>query len=162
MKPLLPVTMTMFLSVILVSSKVTVTPGRDSALAQIGASAGSSARRGWHRRSPTLVPCSGSPPAPCRAPLQKGDYRPQLLTGMSRAPGRRARHLQAVLEHPDQLSRAPCRTASGNGVLVARRSEEHTSELQSLMRISYAVFCLKKKKITNPVTQKKIHHLLNN
>src|SRR3546814_14304907 len=28
---------------------------------------------------------------------------------------------------------------------VARRSEEHTSELQSLMRISYAVFCLKKK-----------------
>src|SRR3546814_4912422 len=31
---------------------------------------------------------------------------------------------------------------------AARRSEEHTSELQSLMRISYAVFCLKKKKIT--------------
>src|SRR3546814_6747350 len=30
----------------------------------------------------------------------------------------------------------------------ARRSEEHTSELQSLMRISYAVFCLKKKKRT--------------
>src|SRR3546814_10798550 len=30
----------------------------------------------------------------------------------------------------------------------ALRSEEHTSELQSLMRISYAVFCLKKKKIT--------------
>src|SRR3546814_21065239 len=29
------------------------------------------------------------------------------------------------------------------------RSEEHTSELQSLMRISYAVFCLKTKKITN-------------
>src|SRR3546814_6353935 len=31
------------------------------------------------------------------------------------------------------------------------RSEEHTSELQSLMRISYAVFCLKKKKITNTI-----------
>src|SRR3546814_1672285 len=30
-----------------------------------------------------------------------------------------------------------------------RRSEEHTSELQSLMRISYAVFCLKKKKLEN-------------
>src|SRR3546814_5603637 len=29
---------------------------------------------------------------------------------------------------------------------IRRRSEEHTSELQSLMRISYAVFCLKKKK----------------
>src|SRR3546814_2240811 len=35
----------------------------------------------------------------------------------------------------------------GAGVIrgVVRRSEEHTSELQSLMRISYAVFCLKKK-----------------
>src|SRR3546814_7377806 len=32
--------------------------------------------------------------------------------------------------------------------LLSRRSEEHTSELQSLMRISYAVFCLKKKNIT--------------
>src|SRR3546814_975410 len=32
------------------------------------------------------------------------------------------------------------------------RSEEHTSELQSLMRISYAVFCLKKKKKYTPVT----------
>src|SRR3546814_864782 len=38
----------------------------------------------------------------------------------------------------------------------ARRSEEHTSELQSLMRISYAVFCLKKKKqsLTNENTQR--------
>src|SRR3546814_5793437 len=33
------------------------------------------------------------------------------------------------------------------GVTPVERSEEHTSELQSLMRISYAVFCLKKKKI---------------
>src|SRR3546814_4747331 len=34
---------------------------------------------------------------------------------------------------------------------LTQRSEEHTSELQSLMRISYAVFCLKKKK-QNPAT----------
>src|SRR3546814_6347634 len=34
------------------------------------------------------------------------------------------------------------------------RSEEHTSELQSLMRISYAVFCLKKKKTKHSITQK--------
>src|SRR3546814_10267230 len=33
-----------------------------------------------------------------------------------------------------------------------RRSEEHTSELQSLMRISYAVFCLKKKKTQHQMT----------
>src|SRR3546814_2246254 len=38
------------------------------------------------------------------------------------------------------------------GLCFLNRSEEHTSELQSLMRISYAVFCLKKKKITNQYT----------
>src|SRR3546814_7235138 len=37
------------------------------------------------------------------------------------------------------------------------RSEEHTSELQSLMRISYAVFCLKKKKKTYPSQKTKPH-----
>src|SRR3546814_10199163 len=39
------------------------------------------------------------------------------------------------------------------GTFQALRSEEHTSELQSLMRISYAVFCLKKK--TQPATHPK-------
>src|SRR3546814_4938095 len=38
------------------------------------------------------------------------------------------------------------RVAPGAGIHENPRSEEHTSELQSLMRISYAVFCLKKKK----------------
>src|SRR3546814_950993 len=46
---------------------------------------------------------------------------------------------------PASPSRSKCRK---------RRSEEHTSELQSLMRISYAVFCLKKK------TQNQAQHLL--
>src|SRR3546814_1678823 len=37
---------------------------------------------------------------------------------------------------------------NGLGIaIIDRKSEEHTSELQSLMRISYAVFCLKKKKL---------------
>src|SRR3546814_10325360 len=44
------------------------------------------------------------------------------------------------------------------GMLQTRtKSEEHTSELQSLMRISYAVFCLKKKKHKN--NQKRSRHL---
>src|SRR3546814_7307152 len=38
-------------------------------------------------------------------------------------------------------------------VVQNRRSEEHTSELQSLMRISYAVFCLKKKKLKHKSIQ---------
>src|SRR3546814_9228531 len=53
------------------------------------------------------------------------------------------------------------------GRKVARRaldrSEEHTSELQSLMRISYAVFCLKKKRYsdTKKSTQQSRHHTPN-
>src|SRR3546814_9999571 len=41
-----------------------------------------------------------------------------------------------------------CGTSQATKVRFKNRSEEHTSELQSLMRISYAVFCLKKKKNT--------------
>src|SRR3546814_3953576 len=43
---------------------------------------------------------------------------------------------------------APAVGSLGVVAVLALRSEEHTSELQSLMRISYAVFCLKKKKRT--------------
>src|SRR3546814_4016940 len=43
----------------------------------------------------------------------------------------------------------------------ALRSEEHTSELQSLMRISYAVFCLKKKnRIRTPILKHTLHILI--
>src|SRR3546814_9550753 len=47
----------------------------------------------------------------------------------------------------------PQRHARLEQVPDARRSEEHTSELQSLMRNSYAVFCLKKKNHTNKTRQ---------
>src|SRR3546814_2880317 len=40
----------------------------------------------------------------------------------------------------------------GGRAIVVQRSEEHTSELQSLMRISYAVFCLKKQRLKNKST----------
>src|SRR3546814_9762960 len=40
--------------------------------------------------------------------------------------------------------------------IAAKRSEEHTSELQSLMRISYAVFCLKKKHKNNTTKPQKV------
>src|SRR3546814_9020564 len=45
------------------------------------------------------------------------------------------------------------RFSAVSGSFSVSRSEEHTSELQSLMRISYAVFCLKKKKKQNTQTQ---------
>src|SRR3546814_3235034 len=52
----------------------------------------------------------------------------------------------------------PCGPDHGEGKApkLASRSEEHTSELQSIMRISYAVFCLKKKKKNN--TSQTIRH----
>src|SRR3546814_10609015 len=53
-----------------------------------------------------------------------------------------ARYQSPTLPTRPGMATRACRPA-------ASRSEEHTSELQSLMRISYAVFCLKKKNITN-------------
>src|SRR3546814_7317109 len=76
-------------------------------------------RHGWW--STTRV--SGPPPATSTAPMARGRCH---------RPGRRDRP-RAYRHCPD---RHCC------------RSEEHTSELQSLMRISYAVFCLKKKNKT--------------
>src|SRR3546814_14034995 len=61
----------------------------------------------------------------------------------------RASNDSAIPKMMDEAARridALYTTALNDGRL--RRSEEHTSELQSLMRISYAVFCLKKKKKT--------------
>src|SRR3546814_1500356 len=63
-----------------------------------------------------------------------GDHRRCVADRGDYSCGRRC----ALLAHP------PCRLKSCR--LRPGRSEEHTSELQSLMRISYAVFCLKKKK----------------
>src|SRR3546814_10743692 len=62
------------------------------------------------------------------------DHAPALLVGESkRGPGPRSLSRSTCLEiHVDRREEIP-------------RSEEHTSELQSLMRISYAVFCLKTK-----------------
>src|SRR3546814_10767863 len=45
-----------------------------------------------------------------------------------------------------------------DGFRMPQRSEEHTSELQSLMRISYAVFCLKKKKKQIRMVQRTVEH----
>src|SRR3546814_8680992 len=82
-------------------------------------------------------------------------FRSQRLT-QADAQGERAvvsredmqEHL-AVFEKENNPDHAKFRRQVINAVdKVKKRSEEHTSELQSLMRISYAVFCLKKKKKT--------------
>src|SRR3546814_7402782 len=78
------------------------------------------------------------------------DRRPRA--GLRRRRARRyVRDRRAGALCRDRIERGPRRLGarlSGRGLFWPRapRSEEHTSELQSLMRISYAVFCLKKKK----------------
>src|SRR3546814_5316328 len=68
-----------------------------------------------------------------------------------------ARELQKAPVGPGpSIGSAGCRNREGGRGAVnegcrTARSEEHTSELQSLMRISYAVFCLKKKTSSNRV-----------
>src|SRR3546814_6218591 len=55
----------------------------------------------------------------------------------------------SVIDRPDSVRRVmppTATTAITSSATAHNRSEEHTSELQSLMRISYAVFCLKKNK----------------
>src|SRR3546814_7866423 len=53
---------------------------------------------------------------------------------------------RGIGERVAEIARAGAEKA--RGIFDGLRSEEHTSELQSLMRISYAVFCLKKKTLT--------------
>src|SRR3546814_3821561 len=101
--------------------------------------------------------------APDRHPARAGRHPradPALLPGREPDPDQHrgtGRHAAGLCDQP-----------------VADRSEEHTSELQSLMRISYAVFCLKKKKpesrtapeclkLTNtPTKYRRRHTKLNN
>src|SRR3546814_5494073 len=66
-------------------------------------------------------------------------------------------HIARLIEHrfPNLLVKPAKVLVAASALLAAlgitrARSEEHTSELQSLMRISYAVFCLKKKTTDNP------------
>src|SRR3546814_686830 len=56
--------------------------------------------------------------------------------------------MQRIQAHCDGMMRGTYLPDDTTGIRDEIRSEEHTSELQSLMRISYAVFCLKKKKRT--------------
>src|SRR3546814_3727449 len=72
-----------------------------------------------------------------------GREREALLDCQPRI-GDMARH---QLAHRRPVLKAVARSAADQPDIVVARSEEHTSELQSLMRISYSVFCLKKKNI---------------
>src|SRR3546814_4222283 len=71
--------------------------------------------------------------------------RPFLLLALRNKPKRREPYASRIAVHQSTSDKERCRAAPHHHPCQLR-SEEHTSELQSLMRISYAVFCLKKKK----------------
>src|SRR3546814_8968033 len=92
---------------------------------------------------PRAEGCARHRPGARKALLRFGKYRAprQDMVQARRGPPESA----PLCERRSRIGAAPC---SANAVewRGRGRSEEHTSELQSLMRISYAVFCLKKKK----------------
>src|SRR3546814_4427438 len=92
-------------------------------------------RETWHLQ-PQIGAWSGRP----------GVVQAQAVTAHDAHPQQRAGHcVEAGCEYDDVEFVFPI------------RSDEHTSELQSLMRISYAVFCLKKKKHSHS-----LHHTIHN
>src|SRR3546814_2610833 len=98
----------------------------------MGASAGLNLRFD-HYRYEIDGRVSGDPDSPVRfAGMWQGPHRPDL---------------------PERFEVAERRGCDRNPIDATSRSEEHTSELQSLMRISYAVFCLKK--TTNRIQTKR-------
>src|SRR3546814_2824558 len=99
------------------------------------------------RRSSDLPSASSSAGTACS---EGSDAKAPTTATRTSSSGSRASAKRARSEGGAREERIARRFWAG----VAARSEEHTSELQSLMRISYAVFCLKKKK-----TKKKNTHI---
>src|SRR3546814_7912973 len=98
------------------------------------------------RLCPSRLPMPVSNAAPVAPPFSQKPIGRPLIRAATRRPPVKANR-----------PRKPLRRQQTNSL----RSEEHTSELQSLMRISYAVFCLKKKTITNTQHFQKQNTIVN-
>src|SRR3546814_5209782 len=81
---------------------------------------------------------------------------PQATRCLPSQPARRGTRL-----YPPSMTKARTHFTPRSQMSAANRSEEHTSELQSLMRISYAVFCLKKKTHSNKYDLHSTHQTNN-
>src|SRR3546814_2636777 len=106
--------------------------------------------------------CARSTLAAASASLRRASFTPcrvasgcfHSLADSPRSPNDRQTTVTAVPLAACSAIAPPARqTKSAAWALTTKRSEEHTSELQSLMRISYAVLCLKKKNNHNHTTE---------
>src|SRR3546814_9804444 len=97
------------------------------------------AARQWSTRARRWCRCTRGRFCPCAAVCRFTHARNKARLGTLASAGRRQKKWKTKAH------------------LVTIRSEEHTSELQSLMRISYAVFCLKKKKTITKTRSKHSH-----
>src|SRR3546814_4632543 len=87
----------------------------------------------------------GLPPLPFGAALHLGEMLWGNIGAVDRLDFTAIGPAVNLVSRLEGLCRPLGRSVLVSGAVAAERSEEHTSELQSLMRISYAVFCLKKK-----------------
>src|SRR3546814_2639071 len=109
--------------------------------------------------APSAPAASAKPAKPPPPRASSTPFRPsRSIEPLRRAAAghRRARQREQA-PSPKSIDRQAAEAESRRLMTLRRRprSEEHTSELQSLMRISYAVFCLKKKTTTAKTTQEK-------
>src|SRR3546814_8653548 len=113
-------------------------------------------------RTDTLLPSPTLFRSDCLLHVERLNLAHGLLDGAEAELGQQLAHLFSdVGEEVDDVLRLAAVALTQHGVLRGdahgARSEEHTSELQSLMRISYAVFCLKKKKHRNTTRNRQNH-----
>src|SRR3546814_7698394 len=112
------------------------------------------------QRTPDRERSAASVPEEEGAPLAhpRRSARAILATYRGVAPDRRYHCRHGLRDAPGRVRRGCCsrcdttNTGTPDRPLAGTRSEEHTSELQSLMRISYAVFCLQNNKKTSVQT----------
>src|SRR3546814_1648762 len=97
----------------------------------------------WNVQPAPSTAATSPQPLPTR-PASIPAYLPPVEEVMPPSLDFNVRQFEAIAQELVANQRVP-----GLAMAIVQRSEEHTSELQSLMRISYAVFCLKKKKTNN-------------
>src|SRR3546814_4901437 len=105
------------------------------------------------RRSSSVSSRRSATTAAAKAGTDPADRRSRFSTPFVECAGTRARRTR----QSDRLGASSPGACQPLPTSERGRSEEHTSELQSLMRISYAVFCLKKKKKKHQTNTEKIN-----